>query len=200
MEDVTYYLQALQFWESEDYRKQLEAKRQSVVSAIEKRVDVGDDIAFLPLPISAPVASSAITHETKQKIKTRGAQPVGELLEAKDHTATNDLLMRIEVPKRALTMFRAMYLETLQERSAEIAWDAFVLSMADAGFSSHNGGGSIVIFEEKAGLGKIIFHRPHPSSKIDPVMFQGMGRRMNKHFGWSRETFAVAGKTGKAGG
>ena len=198
-EDVTYYLQALQFWESEDYRKQLELKRQSVLSAIEKRIDVGDDIAFLPLPISAPVVSSSITHETKQKIKTRGAQPVGELREAKNHTATNDLLMRIEVPKRALSMFRSMFPDTLQERSAEIALDSFVLSMTDAGFSSRNGGGSIVIFEENAGPGKIIFHRPHPSSKIDPIMFQGMGRGMNKHFGWNRETFAVAAKVGKAG-
>ena len=52
IEDTAYYLKALQFWESEDYRKLLEVKRQSVLSAIETRVDVGDDIAFLPLPTS----------------------------------------------------------------------------------------------------------------------------------------------------
>ena len=199
VEDTRASMKALEFWKSEEYEVLIQAKRKAVLSDIEKRTNRVGDSAFLPLPLSAPNALEVNAHEVK--IKTRGtAHPVGELPEAEDDAATNDPPKQIVVPKRALSLFRTMFPDTLQERSAEIAWDAFVLSMTDAGFSSRNGGGSIVIFEENAGPGKIIFHRPHPSSKIDPIMFQGMGRRMNKHLGWSRETFAVAGKAIKAGG
>jgi predicted RNA binding protein YcfA (HicA-like mRNA interferase family) len=101
------------------------------------------------------------------------------------------------VTKRALSVFCSVYPDTIQERAAEVDWDTFVSSMEDAGFRSKNGGGSIVIFEKSAGARKIIFHRPHPSPKIDAIMLQSIGRRMNKWFGWTRDTFTMAKKAVK---
>ena len=82
-----------------------------------------------------------------------------------------------------------------------IDWDTFVLAMSDAGFLARHTGGSAVVFEKHAADdddgaesgrgGRIVFHKPHPVAKIDPVMFRCMGRRMQKWFGWSREIFAV---------
>lgn len=84
-----------------------------------------------------------------------------------------------------------------------IDWDTFVLAMSDAGFLARHTGGSAVVFEkhtaeddndndaERGRGGRIVFHKPHPVAKIDPVMFRCMGRRMQKWFGWSRGMFAV---------
>lgn len=60
--------------------------------------------------------------------------------------------------------------------------------MNDPNFNARNVGGSAVAFEHPSKK-KIIFHRPHPVAKIDSVMLQSMGKRLEKHFGWSRETF-----------
>jgi len=49
-----------------------------------------------------------------------------------------------------------------------------------------------VVFEGESLSGKIVFHKPHPVAKIDPIMFRVMGKRMNKWFGWTRDTFALA--------
>ncbi|CAO2649991.1 Nn.00g012830.m01.CDS01 [Neocucurbitaria sp. VM-36] len=98
------------------------------------------------------------------------------------------------LPKRSYATFRYMYPIASEERQKHVEWETFVVSMADAGFTARNGGGSIVTFEDENGGGKIIFHRPHPEPTIDPVMLQSMGRRMNKWFDWTRETFALAGK------
>ncbi|KAH6883407.1 hypothetical protein BKA58DRAFT_448190 [Alternaria rosae] len=199
VEDTRASVKVLGFWKSEDYEKLLQAKRKAVLSDIEKRTNRVGDSAFLPLPLSAPNTMEVDAHKVKDKIKTHGEVKADTPAPPRPEDVASSSKL-IPVPKRALSIFRSMFPDTLQERSAEIAWHAFVLSMTDAGFSSHNAGGSIVIFEENAGPGKIIFHRPHPSSKVDPIMFQGMGRRMNKHFGWNRETFAMAAKVGKAGG
>lgn len=82
-----------------------------------------------------------------------------------------------------------------------IEWDTFVLPMSDAGFLARHTGGSAVVFEkqiaddaddaEKCKGGRIVFHKPHPVAKIDPVMFRCMGRRMEKWFGWGRGMFAI---------
>lgn len=81
-----------------------------------------------------------------------------------------------------------------------IDWDVFVLAISDAGFLARHTGGSAVVFEkqiaddaedEKGRGGRIVFHKPHPVAKIDPVMFRCMGRRMEKWFGWGRGVFAV---------
>lgn len=65
------------------------------------------------------------------------------------------------------------------------------------GFTARGCGGSAVAFEnENLGVGehtrgKIAFHKPHPVSKIDPVMLHSWGKRMTKWFGWQRGHFIL---------
>jgi hypothetical protein len=159
-----------------------------------------NDCAFLPLPTAISDDPIPVSLPSKSKTETRGEAQIVQIAETNEHFATNALPKQILVLKRALAVFRSMFPDTLKEQSGEVEWETFVLSMGDAGFDSRNSGGSIVIFEEKSGLGRINFHRPHLSPKIDPIILQGMGRRMNKRFNWSRETFAVATKVNRAGG
>lgn len=68
-------------------------------------------------------------------------------------------------------------------------WQHFVDVMLDTGFNVSQGSGSAASFEHPSDMGRIVFHQPHPQPVIDPVMLRFMGRRMNRWFGWQRETF-----------
>jgi hypothetical protein len=96
---------------------------------------------------------------------------------------------QISASPRALEMIRKMYPTSVEEALAkDTDWDLFVHAMNDLQFNARNVGGSGVAFEHPSKK-KIIFHRPHPVAKIDNVMLQSMGKRLGKHFGWSRESF-----------
>lgn len=82
-----------------------------------------------------------------------------------------------------------------------VDWDVFVNAMNDVGFRATNtGNGSVVSFEAEESRcpweGRIVFHKPHPVAKIDLVLLYANGKRMNKWFGWSEETFEVLEKKG----
>ncbi|KAL6711395.1 hypothetical protein ACN47E_004329 [Coniothyrium glycines] len=192
--DVDSAMQAIEVWESDEYEARLAAKRSEVLRDISKRTLVADDQFFLPLPmenVHVPPTDSM----RRLKVKTKGTAQRETPVDSNnvDESCAHATVV-IELPKRTLSVVRAMFPETPQERSTEIEWSTFVSAMNDCGFTARNGGGSIVIFDGKQCEGRIVFHRPHPSPKIDPVMLQSMGRRMNKWFGWHRGTFILAKK------
>lgn len=132
----------------------------------------------------------------RQKMKTRAEKPPNESntdAEAPDpdpeaHEVTGTI---ISVTKRAFDVFALMF-PCKEETSRNVDWDSFVHAMTDVGFTARSNGGSAVLFERSSQLGgKIVFHKPHPIAKIDPVMLRSMGKRMGKWFGWSREVFAL---------
>jgi hypothetical protein len=100
----------------------------------------------------------------------------------------------IHMTARALDVFTLMFAANAEESAKSVEWNNFVHAMSDVGFTARNGGGSAVIFEnllQVDGYSKIIFHKPHPTSKIDPIMLHSMGRRMTKWFGWHRDLFVL---------
>ena len=101
----------------------------------------------------------------------------------------------IHVKQRTFTLLRSMFPSRPEESRKTIEWDSFVLAMAEVGFVAKHSGGSAVSFEKEQHLdgqeGRIIFHKPHPVAKIDPVMLHSMGRRMRKWFGWDKELFCL---------
>lgn len=107
---------------------------------------------------------------------------------------TSKEIMESQIPTttRTLDLVKKMYPITAGEATANVDWDLFVHSMADLNFAARNVGGSAVAFDHAASGRKIIFHRPHPVSKIDSVMLQSMGKRLSKHFGWNRDIFVEA--------
>jgi hypothetical protein len=137
----------------------------------------------------------------KTKVKTRSSEHAGSVEEINCAVADltidsrQDKLPQIQVTKRAYDVLTLMFSTTAVESAKTIRWDMFVHSMLDMGFSARNGGGSAVVFENladgRAVGGKIIFHKPHPIPKIDPIMLHSMGKRMTKWFGWHRELFQI---------
>ena len=77
-------------------------------------------------------------------------------------------------------------------------WVEFVTAMTEYGFRAEPRGGSVFTFKgmvkvaetpAETCLRSINFHRPHPSTELSPITLRGMGRRLNRRFGWQRENF-----------
>lgn len=146
---------------------------------------------------NGPDVSTLAIEERAAKSKTRpSSQPTSAAIDqnASHKTRINEDVKFVDqqcitTTTRALEVIRKMYPTSAEETSAkDTDWDLFVHAMNDLDFNARNVGGSGVAFEHPLKK-KIIFHRPHPVAKIDSVMLQSMGKRLNKHFGWSRETF-----------
>ena len=145
---------------------------------------------------TSPDVSTLTIEERMVKPKTRPLQPVSAAsnqaapLEPDfDKKVDGINQQQISATARALEVIRKMYPTSIEETLArDTDWDLFVHAMNDLDFNARNVGGSAVAFEHPSKK-KIIFHRPHPVAKIDSVMLQSMGKRLGKHFGWSRETF-----------
>ncbi|KAF9881571.1 hypothetical protein CkaCkLH20_00717 [Colletotrichum karsti] len=135
------------------------------------------------------------------KVKTRPDR-AGEIDEAAQETENTEEApvepepAKIPVSERTLKLVNLMYPVTGEHEGKDVLWDELVHAMVDAGFVASNNGGSAVRFEIGTGVngvdsGSIIFHKPHPVAKIDPIMLRSMGRRMTKWFGWNRERFVA---------
>ncbi|KAJ0305147.1 hypothetical protein COL516b_005377 [Colletotrichum fioriniae] len=127
------------------------------------------------------------------KVKTRpdnsssSVQPVDDLESLDIATLSIKPVTRLRVSPRTLDVVYLMYPDA-QTKSRNITWDDFVRALCDAGFVASNNGGFGGFSGEK---GAIIFYKSHPVLKIDPVMLHGMGRRLTKWFGWTRDSFSA---------
>ncbi|MCJ1400200.1 hypothetical protein MMC11_003404 [Xylographa trunciseda] len=187
---------------TQEYKDIVQAERQQILRSMEstrittaslEQKEWGSNSTAQP---AAPVP--------KSKNKTRPAEQTSATEEL--YHAVADMVVdtepeetpKLTVTKRAYDMVRLMFSDTAEEAAKSIEWDTFVHAMLDMGFTARNGGGSAVVFENGAPIegraagGKIIFHKPHPVAKIDPVMLHAMGKRMAKWFGWQRGLFELA--------
>jgi len=184
---------------SPEYIEAVRAEEGQVVNSIERASDP------LQREWGSSSSSKPAVPAPQPKVKTRQAQQPEEIQGIEDKVAgitvdiTEENSTVLPVKKRALNVFTLMFPATAHEAAKTVEWDNFVYAMSDVGFSARNGGGSAVIFEnetlvkEDRSNGRIVFHRPHPVAKIDPVMLHSMGKRMAKWFGWCRERFASEG-------
>ncbi|KAK0746604.1 hypothetical protein B0T18DRAFT_411981, partial [Schizothecium vesticola] len=74
----------------------------------------------------------------------------------------------------------------------------FIKTMTAGFFSAEQIGGSIwefkVILPGDNHGRTILFHEPHPSNIIRFSVARDIGRRLNRHFGWTRATFVAKGE------
>ena len=75
----------------------------------------------------------------------------------------------------------------------EIPWSEFLSAMASVRFSIKKLDGSAWVFtphiESDVFQQSIIFHEPHPSSKIPLRIARRFGRRLERTYGWSGGSF-----------
>lgn len=158
--------------------------------------------------LDAPLDSSAFSHGTEQsstklevtaaksKVKTRSAITS----EAGQEVALSAPPSKKEVFKlklRSLQVFRTLFYQPsgITLLLGHIKWLDFVYAMTvSLGFTCQHLQGSAWQFAPPAGLSvqrSICFHEPHPETKMSIVMARQMGRRLNRVYGWDRESFVV---------
>ncbi|KAK4620580.1 uncharacterized protein CLAFUR5_10683 [Fulvia fulva] len=111
------------------------------------------------------------------------------------HEKPTKSLPVIYVKQETLNMFNRMYAhDDAPTKAKNVRWSTFVQAMAEAGLLAADASGSAVSFESVDGGGRIVFHKPHPDSTIDPIMLRAMGKRLRKWFGWDANRFALRDK------
>ena len=139
----------------------------------------------------------------KQKIKTRGTP--AESPPSQDPSITHEADTshedhpKIAVSKRAMKTFSTLFFDDSHDAPpGELPWTEFLHAMASAGFTSQKLNGSAWIFEttNSAIIARrsIIFHEPHPIAKIQYKIARVFGRRLNRAYGWTADTFERAKK------
>ena len=189
---------------SSEYIDAVQREKEMVLINVEKIEENLFSIRFEDEAKSGLKAGLATTLP-RQKIKTRGEKPADEPdieTEAPSREPEPDRAVRasISVTKRAAEVFTLMFPYKEEEVAfRSVNWDSFVHAMTDVGFTTRCNGGSAVLFEssnQAESGGKIVFHKPHPIAKIDPIMLRSIGKRMARWFGWSREILGLGAGLG----
>ncbi|TGO58335.1 hypothetical protein BCON_0056g00270 [Botryotinia convoluta] len=129
-----------------------------------------------------------------QAVDTVQAVPKVSAVEKFDATTTE---LQIKVDIKTLGIFTSMYSDPDGgQDTGTVSWKDFRRAMRKAGFESWEGRGSAVEFQPVAHLDwgdskKIGCHRPHPDPYFDLIQLRGLGKRLNKHFGFNRNTFVL---------
>ncbi|TKA71729.1 hypothetical protein B0A55_08533 [Friedmanniomyces simplex] len=116
-------------------------------------------------------------------------------------TATADpkVTELIPVSPTSLDLFHRMFTPTAtHKKTASIPWDDLVIALVDAGCTiEQKSGGSAVnfILPDRAGVGRVSIHRPHPDSRVNPIFLKDCARKVEKYFGWRREGFVERVRT-----
>ncbi|TGO28359.1 hypothetical protein BPAE_0028g00060 [Botrytis paeoniae] len=141
----------------------------------------------------------------KEKTKTRAVAPTqaGDTVQAvlavsaveKVDATTTELQIKVDI--KTLGVFTSMYSDPDGgQDNGTVSWKDFRRAMCKAGFESWEGRGTAVEFQPAAHLDwgdskKIGYHRPHPNPYFDLIQLRGLDKRLNKHFGFNRNTFVL---------
>lgn len=136
----------------------------------------------------------------KPKVKTRGVPQISSSLIAENTELTNstndkDLKCIFEVSKAGFKVFTTLfYTPTENQSPGEVSWSQFLSAMASVGFSINKLNGSAWVFAPADDDWKqsIIFHEPHPSSRIPFQVARRFGRRLWRTYGWTSDNFRRA--------
>ncbi|KAL8897363.1 MAG: hypothetical protein Q9207_007249 [Kuettlingeria erythrocarpa] len=142
------------------------------------------------------VTTSSLAQE-RQKPKTRGVPQTAASVMAEDPDGTGtaegeDAAPIFDVSKRGFKVFRTLfYTPSEGDPPGELPWSEFLSAMASIGFSIKKLDGSAWIFAPADDEWKqsIIFHEPHPSSKVPFQVARRIGRRLWRTYGWSSDNF-----------
>lgn len=196
-EERDYHLRLLNAGHDTDFLATVESQRNAVLSKLAQSAavvppPVSSSWSILGTPTDATSRPEGIA--VRGKSKKLADTPTSQDLNA-DSAApiqiSKDSVVEIAVNADTKSVFDNVFIEDISEQE-KIRWPRFVAAMIDAGFTAYCNGGSAVSF--KSAAGRIAFHRPHPEPTLDSVMLQVNGKRLNKWFGWTEETFVMRKK------
>ncbi|KAL8925190.1 MAG: hypothetical protein Q9172_002344 [Xanthocarpia lactea] len=134
--------------------------------------------------------------KVRQKVKTRGSlvdnaqaeDPEPTPVTNQDSTAVE--APRLSVKKKAFNTFAALFGKPMADKlPGELPWTDFKKAMVNVGFGAEKLQGSGWLFESERR--SIIFHEPHPESKLPMHWARRIARRLNRNFGWTADTFVL---------
>lgn len=145
-----------------------------------------------------------LDHSEKTKTKTRpkdqqnkSGKPSAAIVTVADPSPTPVTVQTelIQVDSRALKVFRTLFYDpAVTTTPGEVSWADFIYAMTSTGeFTAEKLYGSVWQFARIDGQSqsRIQFHEPHPRGKVPFVVARRHGRRLNRAYGWTRETFAL---------
>lgn len=99
----------------------------------------------------------------------------------------------VMVKPENLLVFHHMFPVRGAESQRSFPWQHFLGAMVDTDFAIVQSQGSAVTLKLEdhtdRGVNAMVLHRPHPKPIVNPVMLRRIAKRMQKWFGWQRETF-----------
>jgi hypothetical protein len=151
--------------------------------------------------ISHPTENRSTTAmpTSKEKTKTRGtgghvdAPPPATVMAEE----LNPPLITIIVDHRSFKVFRTLFFNPAVTSSpGEVLWNDFLHAMTSTGlFAAEKLYGSVWQFQRLEGdQSRIQFHEPHPRGRIPFMTARRHGRRLNRAFGWTGNTFVLKQK------
>jgi hypothetical protein len=190
-EDIKMLLSLISFDLAPEYIAALQEEREAILKPRQPVSETKQD----PYTLQSFWGPSASDTETlqpvpqkKDKQKTRGVPAAASETPAAEPPPAAEPCPTLAVQESHLMIFRGMYpAPGDRPGGGDIDWKKFVAAMADAGFTATQSSGSAVVFSN--GEGRIVFHKPHPVAKINPVMLAVFGRRMTRQYHWQRQTF-----------
>ncbi|KAL9596375.1 MAG: hypothetical protein Q9219_005853, partial [cf. Caloplaca sp. 3 TL-2023] len=165
-------------------------------------IDAALALAILEERTESTIKASR-TAPARQKVKTRSSPlsessitPEEKHTASANHTAPSNI-PHIKVKKKAFNTFTALFGRPVADRlPGELPWNDFKKAMVNVGFSAEKLQGSAWLFAPVGTAAatlkySIIFHEPHPDSKIPMQWARRMARRLNRNFGWTAESFVI---------
>ncbi|KAI0903681.1 hypothetical protein F4823DRAFT_617631 [Ustulina deusta] len=145
--------------------------------------------------------TSTITSTTKTKTKTHAlAQPADSLpavIQNDEPREEPAVPVHVAVDARSFKVFRTLFFNPAVTSSpGEVSWNEFLHAMTSPGlFMAEKMYGSVWQFERlESDQSRIQFHEPHPRGKFPFTTARRYGRRLNRAFGWTGDTFVLKGK------
>lgn len=140
----------------------------------------------------------------KPKLKTRGSNftPDDSTVEEESEVKVEERIVSptarqapMKLNQRDLHVFQTLFHQQCQQdiTLGQVKWNDLVHAMASCGFTYQSLGGSAWLFIPTSGDRGITFHEPHPGNKISFWMGRHTGRRLQRAYGWSRESFVAVG-------
>ena len=161
------------------------------ISSSTTALPVTDTFSALSLGGRSP--QTEIRTPIKTKVKTRGTTSAPDYVAPADAPPVTAPLPKIKVSRRAYKVLRALFYDpTRDPPPGEIPWSEFLYTLSSIGFNIQKQNGSAWLFTSSDTTQRsIIFHEPHPSSKIPIYIARRHGRRLSRAYNWAAESFVV---------
>ncbi|KAI4847432.1 hypothetical protein E4T44_04516 [Aureobasidium sp. EXF-8845] len=131
-------------------------------------------------------------NESQHELDVRSRLKIAHSTESV-HASETSVIIKDLVKPENLPVFHHMFPIRGAESQRSFSWQQFLGAMVDTGFTIVQSQGSAVTLKLEnhtdRGVNAIVLHRPHPRPIVNPVMLKRIAKRMQKWFGWQRETF-----------